>query len=87
MEIKETLVEPYLISKSFSSVYGGCVMAFIADENGNKTNVDIRTSHVVEYDINEDQTEVMIKTRSGSHYRVIPDKDFINGLLEYMGDK
>lgn len=87
MKIKETIVKPFIIDKGMPEVYYGCVFGMISDGHGNNTGIDIRTSHVVEYDINEDQSEVMIKTRSGSHYRVIPDKDFISGLLAYMGDK
>ncbi|QFR55664.1 hypothetical protein JC221_018 [Yersinia phage JC221] len=70
-----------------NEVFAGCVVGLISDSTGTQTGLDIRTSHVFEYDINADKSEVVIKTRSGSYYKVIPDSDFIDDLLEYMGDK
>lgn len=80
-EIKHTIVEPVLMGDEFGRYVGG-VFGFIEG-----TKIDIMTTPVVEYDINEDQTVVMVKTKSGSNYKVMADPDFIVSLLRKMGDE
>lgn len=90
--IKGYIIKPFMVRKEQSEVYHGCVFGLVAGENGVATKLDIRTSHVVEYDINAEQSEVMVKTRSGSNYKILLDDDeedrkFVRDLLNYMGEK
>jgi len=81
LRIKHTIVDPVLMDEDYGR-YDGGVFGFLEG-----TKIDIMTSPVVEYDISEDQSVVMVTTKSGSNYKVMANPEFVRALLRKMGDK